>query len=101
MNGNLLWSFLRGQFLFRHGHGQDAILERCGAFCFINIIDIERTAHAATIAFTANVISVVVFLILGIFFLGGNGNIVIFVGKIDIIFCQPWKLGLELEALGV
>ena len=33
--------------------------------------------------------------------LGGNGNIVIFVGKIDIIFCQPWKLGLELEALAI
>ena len=67
----------------------------------IDVVDVERTAHAALAALAADVVALFVLLIFRLLVLRGNRQVVVLVGQGDVFLLEPRQLRREVVALAV
>ena len=82
-----------------HMDGKDTILVLCRAFAFIDVVDVERTAHAALAALAADVVAFLILLVFRLLILRGNRQIVIVVRKGDVFLLEARQLSREVVAV--
>ena len=83
----------------RHVYPEDAVLELGGHLAFIDVVDVEGTAHGAYGALPADVVPLRVLLLVGLVLPSGNGEIVVLVVEGDILLLHPRQVGSELVGI--
>lgn len=85
----------------RHLHHQYAILEFCIDPAFIDIVDVEGTAHRTHAAFPADVIALIILVARLALLLGGNGQITVLVTEVHILFLHPRQICGEFVMVAI
>jgi hypothetical protein len=83
----------------RHMDGKDTILVLCRALALIDVVDVERTAHAALAAFAADVVALLVLFIFRIFMFRGDSQIIVVVRQGDVFLLEARQLSREVVAV--